>query len=187
MSAKLVFSSGLSESDRARLSDHSREVLVRAAEKSNNPKVVVNSLLRPPRRQANAMYDNLIQGIRIGYKKPGQIVTDVFDACHAEGLSRDRVVDSMTAKIEELSAEGRRVSLHCVSEAEYARRNIVDVSYKRGNLPNPRDFVKALLEDETVDKVITPVGSKETYGNSSRVVVDGSEPAVHVEINQPED
>ena len=50
----------------------------------------------------------------------------------------------MEKKIIELSKIGKRVSLHCVSEEEYRKNNIVDISIAK--LKNPIDFTNELLK-----------------------------------------
>ena len=151
-------------------------ILACAADASKNPVITINSGIRSALRQASEMYNNLANGKRIAYAAPGREVVRVYD--DNKGLQKAEVVPLMEKKINALSAAGLRVSLHCVAEAEYQRLNIVDVD--RG-LPNPRDFVKELVKSAAVTRVITPFTS--VY-NSTKVAVDGNEPAIHVEVRQ---
>ena len=158
------------------ISQKTKDVLTKAADASKNPDITINSGIRSPQRQAIAMYDNLAKGARIAYAAPGREVVKAYD--DNKGKAKDEVIKLMVAKINELSAKGQRTSLHCVSEADYSKLNIVDVSK---NIPNPRDFVKALIKDDSVIRVITPFTSD--Y-NNSKVSVDGNEQSIHVEIKQ---
>ena len=172
--AKLTLNPGM-ESPQM-ISQKTKDILTKAADTSKNPVITINSGIRSPHRQAVAMYDNLEAGKRIAYAAPGREVVKVYD--DNKEKAKDEVIKWMVAKINELSAKEQRVSLHCVSEADYGKLNIVDVSK---NMPNPRDFVKALIMDDAVTRVITPFAS--VY-NSTKVSVDGNEPAIHVEIKQ---
>lgn len=166
----------MTAADKAKITEKTLQLISAWADKSNNPVIQINSGLRPPARQALAMYTNLANGVRINYAAPGREVVAVFD--NMKGQPKDKVLSAMTAKIEELAAQGRLVSRHCVTEAQYARNNIVDI---QKSMPNPRDFVKAALKSTALTKAITPYSS--TY-NDSRVLLDNSEPAVHIEVAQ---
>lgn len=160
------------------LTEKTMNVLSLAASASENPSITVTSTIRTPERQAEAMYANLASGNRIRYKAPGMAVTAVYDECVKAGKSKADTVSAMVKEIEAQSEKGQRVSLHCVSREEYAKLNIVDVSR---HMPNPRDFVRALMTIKAVTKVITPIQA--VYGDD-RVSVDTSEGAIHVEIQQ---
>lgn len=161
------------------MTQHSKDILIKAANASNNPVIRINSTLRPPERQARAMYDNISNGKIIGYRAPGHNVTELCQSLIKAGKPQSEILEAMTQRICELSAEGKRVSLHCVSEEEYAKTNIIDVST---NIPNPRDFIKALVDIDSVCKVIAPYFIASC---KSKYVFDEKEPAIHVEINQP--
>ena len=146
-----------------------------AGDASKNPVITVTSTLRPPRRQAKAMYNNLAAGQRIAYAAPGREVVAIYDSMKKAGASGGDILDAMERRIIELAEVNKLVSRHCVTEAQYERENIIDVSKW---IPNPRDFVKALIRDKRVTKVITPFSSD--Y-NDSRVAYDSNEPAIHIE------
>ena len=160
------------------ISQKTKEILTRAADESKNPTITINSGWRSPSRQANAMYNNLVRGVRIRYKAPGQAVCKVYDDNAKK--SKEEVITLMVKKINELSAQGQRTSLHCVSESDYQKLNIVDLSKY---IPNPRDFVKSLIKDNSVTRVITPYSTSGGY-NSAKVSVDVNEQSIHVEIRQ---
>lgn len=174
----IEFSSQLSEVDRSVVSDFTIELLKQCAEATENPEVIITSTLRPPERQAKAMFDNLSLGIRIRYAEPGHIVTALFDDCRAKNMNRNDTLQAMTEKIAELAEQGKLVSRHCVPLEEYNKRNIVDVSRY---MPNVINFIKALAKRGNVAKIITPVNS---HFDSPKVSYDRSEPALHIEINQ---
>jgi hypothetical protein len=174
--AQVNFSSSLDMADKSTVSPKVIDVIGIAAEKSGNPVITITSTIRPPIRQARVMYDNLIAGNRIAYAAPGREVVSVFDKLKAKGCAQTQILDAMEKKIIELSLGGLRVSKHCVSESEYSKMNIIDVSTR---IPNPRDFVKQLIHFANVAKVITPFSSD--YGDPI-VSIDANEPAIHLEI-----
>jgi hypothetical protein len=152
------------------------ELVDLSADKSANPRPAITSTWRSPQDQARAMCDNLYNGKRIRYAWAGQCIVDIFDA-NSKKMARSQVENLMVAKIIELSKKGYRVSKHCVSKEEYDRCNIFDIA--PSSMPNPRDFVKAMLESHKVIKVITPFSSN--Y-NDERVLIDAQEPAIHLEV-----
>ena len=163
------------------ISQKTKGILLKAGGNSKNPSLMVNSGIRSPERQANAMYDNLAKGNRIAYAAPGREVVAIYDANSKK--PKGEVVKLMIAKINELSKKEQRVSQHCVSEEVYLAKNIVDVDKA---IPNPRDFVIELLKDPDVTRIITPFSSSKTsvYPTDKRISVDVNEPAIHVEIKQ---
>ena len=86
----------------------------------------------------------------------------------------------MDKKIIELSNQGKRVSLHCVSKETYAKNNIIDISYTRG-VTNKIDLTKELAKDDHITKIIHPFAN---LGTSGKLKYDSKEPAIHVEIKQ---
>ena len=66
---------------------------------------------------------------------------------------------------------------HCVSEEEYDKCNIIDVSYLAMAEDKREDFLKAMIARKEVAKVIQPI-SRKLQG------YDAGEPAMHFEINQ---
>ncbi len=173
---EVIFSPSLTDKDRSVVSQKAIDAIILAAEESNNPLITITSTLRPPARQAKAMYDNLQAGKRISYAAPGREVVAVYDRLRPQGYSPGTIINRMTERIEELAAEGKMVSRHCVTEAQYAKENIIDISTR---LPNPRDFVKAIIQNPRITKVITPFVSD--Y-NRSFVHIDSNEPAIHLQI-----
>ena len=156
------------------ISEKTQDIILKAADASNNPQITITSGIRTPERQAKAMFDNLEKGIRIRYAAAGQEVVKVYDNCKKIKLSADEIVEQMSAMITKLYPQ--KVSNHCVPILNYVQTNVLDISK---SIPNPRDFVKALLKDAYVTKVITPFDSD--Y-NDKRVSFDSAEPAIHLEI-----
>ena len=173
---KLTLNTGIEHPEL--ISQKTKGVLTKATDASKNPVITITSGIRSPQRQATAMYDNLERGVRIKYAEPGRRVTELYDRLKSQKLPKEFIIADMEALIIVLSKKGQRVSLHCVSEADYKKLNIVDVSK---NIPNPRDFVKALIMDDAVTRVITPFISD--Y-NSPKVSADSNEQSIHVEIKQ---
>lgn len=181
--ATLVFSGALEEERRRALSKYAQEVLLAAADKAGIERVFVTSTIRPPRVQAEAMYKNISSGRIVRYRKPGQKVTELCIKLLGQLATREETLEKMTTLIEELSEKGQRVSRHCVSEGEYSRCNIVDVSSSILH-DKARLFIKHLAEHKDVGRIIQPIGSKIAY---NKVSFDAAEPAIHIEINIPEE
>jgi peptidoglycan hydrolase-like protein with peptidoglycan-binding domain len=151
----------------------------KAGYESKNPIINVTSMWRSPAKQAAIMYDNISQGNIMNYAAPGKEVTQLIQAEIKKKTPKAQVIQLAEAKIIDLAKQNKMVSLHCVSEEQYQKKNIVDISKTR--TPNPRDFVKALLKDQKIAKIITPFTDSSNYGKDKRVSVDSKEPAIHVE------
>lgn len=176
--SKVIPSTTLSREHIEVVSPTTIEIIRTAAENSKNPEIRVTSTIRTPVNQARAMFNNLESGIRINYRNPGKQVIAVYDRGKKEQLRDTAIMVEMREKIEELAREGQLVSRHCVPIDMYMKRNILDVS---GRIPNPRDFVKELLKDERVKKIITPFAS-DYNASGDRLIFDPHEPAIHIEI-----
>jgi hypothetical protein len=124
------------------------------------------------------MYNNLSHGINITYKWAGEQVCQVYRSCRRAGNDKATTLKAMVAKIEELSKQGARVSLHCVSEAEFDAVNVIDLSYHTLTATQRTQAVKCFAEQAEVQKVIQP------FTPIAGAVYDKSEPAIHVEIKQ---
>lgn len=160
-----------------KLGDTSVEVLTEAAEAVGLESVTVTSTQRPPRAQAEAMLTNIENNRNIRYKWAGQQVIDLARRMRRDKEARVDIIAAMTAKIEELSAQGHRVSKHCVSDAEYEECNVIDVSYR--DMPEDKQllFLGQMVSKPEVVKVIQPL-TREIAG------FDMGEPALHFEIEQ---
>lgn len=159
------------------VSEVSKSVISNAADSCGIEEVTITSTIRPPREQALAMYNNIKAGRIIRYKEPGQIVTRICQQGIAEGLDKDEIIELMTKRIADLSAQGKRVSLHCVADDVYRQCNIIDISYKYIAASKRIPFVKALAMSKDIKKMIQPLTEEVD-------VYDVSEPAIHVEIPQ---
>ena len=155
----------------------------KAGQASKNPDINITSLWRSPARQAQAMYDNISNNVIISYAAPGKTVTELCQQLLKEKQSKATIVKAMENKIIELAAQNKLVSLHCVSEDAYPKTNVIDISKDSSKTPNPRDFVKALLKDERLLKVLTPFSSD--Y-NDKRIVFSSAEAAIHIEMKASE-
>jgi len=152
----------------------------KAGQASKNPDINITSLWRSPARQAQAMYDNISNNVIISYAAPGKTVTELCQQLLKEKQSKATIVKAMENKIIELAAQNKLVSLHCVSKDAYAKTNVIDISMDKSKTPNPRDFVKALMKDERLLKVLTPFSSD--Y-NDQRIVFSSAEAAIHIEMD----
>lgn len=160
-----------------KLGDTSVEVLTEAAEAVGLKSVTVTSTQRPPKAQAEAMLANIEGNRNIRYKWAGQQVIDLARRMRRDKEARVDIVAAMTAKIEELSAMGHRVSKHCVSDAKFEECNVIDVSYR--DMPEAKQipFLSQMVAKPEVVKVIQPL-TREIAG------FDMGEPALHFEIEQ---
>lgn len=160
-----------------KLGETSVEVLTEAAEAVGLDSVTVTSTQRPPKAQAEAMLANIEDNRNIRYKWAGQQVIDLARRMRRDKEARVDIIAAMTAKIEQLAAQGLRVSKHCVSDAEYEECNVIDVSYR--DMPEDKQllFLGQMVAKPEVIKVIQPL-TRDVAG------FDMGEPALHFEIEQ---
>lgn len=160
-----------------KLGDTTMEVLTEAGIAVGLESVTVTSTQRPPRQQAEAMLTNIEQNHNIRYKWAGQQVVDLARTMRRNKEARVDIIAAMTAKIEQLSEQGYRVSKHCVSDAEYEECNVIDVSYR--DMPEDKQiaFLEQMVAKPEVVKVIQPL-TRDIAG------FDMGEPALHFEIDQ---
>lgn len=180
--AEVVFSGALEREKREALSAFAQGVLTGAAARAGIERITVTSTIRTPEAQAEAMYNNIASGRYIRYKKAGQQVTDLCVRLLGKQASRNETIAQMTALIEDLSENGERVSKHCVSREEYAKRNIVDIS-KSLVYDKAIRFIKDLASMECVTTIIQSITSRIDL---DKVSFDDAEPAIHIEIDIPE-
>lgn len=160
-----------------RLGATTKKVLTEVAKKVGIEDVVVTSTLRTPLSQAEAMLTNLENNHLIRYKWAGEQVNDLARMMRGKKAERKDIIKAMVAKIEELSKLGNRVSKHCVSEEEYDKCNIIDVSYRSMPEDKIEDFLSAMVIRKEVVKTIQPVSRK-------IIGYDAGESAMHFEIKQ---
>jgi hypothetical protein len=172
------FSANISDYRKSVVNKRTIEILGEAGYVSKNPVIEISSTIRTPYEQANAMYDNEKSGNKIAYAATGREVLAVYNTNKTK--SKAEVVSLMAKKIEELAKVGKLTSRHCVPEDIYRKKNIIDV---RKVIPNPRDLCKTLANYVEVTKIITPMASLAgSPYNSSKIVIDVNEPAIHVEF-----
>lgn len=160
-----------------KLGDTTMDVLTECGLAVGLNSITVTSTQRPPRAQAEAMLTNIEQNHNIRYKWAGQQVVDLARSMRRNKEARQDIIDAMAAKIEQLSAQGYRVSNHCVSDAEYEECNVIDVSYR--DMPEDKQiaFLEQMVSKPEVTKVIQPL-TRDIAG------FDMGEPALHFEIEQ---
>ena len=159
-----------------RIGATTRRVLEEVGAEQGIEEFIVTSTQRPPRTQALAMYENIANGRNIRYKWAGEQVCDICRKMRGEKAQKSAIIDAMTKRIEELAGQGYRVSLHCVSDAQYDRTNVIDVSYR--NLGGKAvDTLKAFAKRIEVVKIIQPI-------TPAVAIFDRGEPAIHLEIKQ---
>ena len=160
-----------------RLGDTTKKILTEVGVSVGLEEVVVTSTIRTPLAQAEAMLTNIENNRIIRYKWAGEEVNKLARQMRGQKVERNKIIEAMVAKIKELSKSGNRVSKHCVSEEEYDKCNIIDVSYLAMAEDKREDFLKAMIARKEVAKVIQPI-SRKLQG------YDAGEPAMHFEINQ---
>ncbi|WP_338560432.1 glucosaminidase domain-containing protein [Acinetobacter sp. KS-LM10] len=104
------------------VSQKTKNVLAYLAKEAGMRGILITSTIRTPESQANAMYSTTIN-----YAAAGEAVKRVRDECKKRGLSKDATLEKMVEKILELQSKGQRVSLHCVSQEQYKKINVVDI------------------------------------------------------------
>ena len=176
--AQVSFESDIPEFKQKLVNAKNIEIFAKAGGASKNSNIIITSTIRTPEEQANTMYDNEKSGYSITYAAPGKKVIAIYN--NNKTKPKNEVIALMVAEIEKLAAKGELTSRHCVPEAIYLNKNIIDVSKTR--TPNPRDFVNTLLQFKEVSKIITPIGFLSTYKNDARVFIDLCEPAIHIEF-----
>lgn len=183
--ATVVFSGALGSDKIKVLSAYAQGVLTGVAEEVGLERITVTSTIRTPRAQAEAMYKNIASGRLIRYKEAGRKVTELCLSMLGKLESKEKTISAMTALIEKLSEQGKRVSRHCVSVEEYAKCNIVDISSSLLHDQTVR-LLKKLAERDDVETIIQPItGKTDVLGD--KVSFDPAEPAIHIEINIPKE
>ena len=143
--AKVTYGAGV-EAEARLVSNYAMKVIERALRISKVDAAVITSTLRHPREQAAAMYKNAAKNLAAQfalYGPTGDEILKVFQKNKAKDAGT--VIGLMAVKIEELVAKGRRVSLHVVTPASYAKLNVIDIglggtraaagaSFKQGEL-----------------------------------------------------
>lgn len=173
-----IYYKGTAQEYRHLISQETVDIIQTAADMSSSMNVFVTSAIRTPHKQAEAMFDNLEAGKRIRYKKPGQEVTAVYDTCKNKKMTANDIKSNMATRIEQLARNGERVSLHCVPDYIYKKRNIVDIS---PNLNHKEDFVNYLAQDKRVKRIIIPFPCP-PLASDALITFDKHEPAIHIEV-----
>lgn len=115
----------------------------------------ISSTIRTFEDQARIMHDNCarfpeaksVSALRSargwGYAAPGAKVEQVY----YDNLDADRsvTISRMKSEIERLYGEGKKVSKHCVSEADFDKTNILDIPYSSVISSNRRQFETTLM------------------------------------------
>lgn len=124
---KVTYASGVGPDARL-VSSYAMKVIERALRAARVEAAVITSTLRKPAEQAAAMYKNAAKDLAAQfalYGPTGDAVLKVFQKNQARDAAT--VIGLMAAKIEQLAAQGKRVSLHVVTPASYAALNVIDI------------------------------------------------------------
>jgi LysM repeat protein len=161
------------------ISEHTKTILRQIGEELGIETLYITSGLRPPDRQAKTMYANIqatgVAAQKDMYSAAGDAVVGAYVNALAAGKIKGEIIAAMEAEIIRLSENGKRVSKHCVSEAQYKKLNVIDVSPR--TIPRVRHkAMKAKLV------------SLKAQGLVEKFIIPGEvkgEPAYHIEIPQP--
>ncbi|WP_220272088.1 DUF5675 family protein, partial [Helicobacter didelphidarum] len=142
------------------VSEHSKNILRKIAKNSNYTRVVISSTARTPRRQAEIMYNNIIQNgmkqQRNTYKAPGQQVLNTYENQKKAGKSKEEIIQAMTNIINKLGASN--VSRHC---ADFNVVNVVDIPHS--SLGQTKEIFKSEVEKLISSSKITQVLDENGY------------------------
>lgn len=137
------------------VSEYSENIIKLAMSYGGISRCDISSTLRTFADQARIMYDNCasfpdadsVDSLRSargwGYAAPGREVEGLY--YKNLSLGRDATIAAMEARIEEIYRKGIRVSLHCVSEADYKANNILDIPYSSVINSGRKNFEVALM------------------------------------------
>ncbi|WP_239576664.1 hypothetical protein [Archangium primigenium] len=159
------------DANQAAVSEHTRQVLQDIMAQAGVADLRITSTARTPERQALAMYNNIqSQGVASQkelYGAPGDRVVDAYVAGKEAGLSRDEILQAMTAQIH---AEGpANVSRHMANDP--SALNVIDISPDSIARDQRPAFLEAARNHPSVSRVLDP---------------SNKDPAFHLEINQPQ-
>ncbi|MDY0900369.1 LysM peptidoglycan-binding domain-containing protein [Pantoea agglomerans] len=174
------FRTDISEKLQSLVSAHSIDVIKGIMKSAGVHKITINSTLRTPEEQVEAMYNNMcnkgVQSQLDYYAAAGREVVQVGIAVGGIDKSKEnQVKKAMIDKVNSLQKDGRLVSKHCVSLESYAQRNVFDISKRLLPVTLQRAFDKAITkyvkDNPGKVKYISPFENR-------------GEPAFHVEIVQ---
>ncbi|MEZ5591286.1 MAG: peptidoglycan-binding domain-containing protein [Gammaproteobacteria bacterium] len=148
---KVTYSTNIKAADQI-VSNYSIDVIKLALKKAGMAHAVMTSTIRTPEKQASIMYDNAKKNLAAQfqlYGSTGDEVLKVFQ--NNQTKEKSVVIGLMQEKIESLLKQGRRTSLHCVTQNEYKNRNIIDIGVNStraacGASFNIENFTKAFNE-----------------------------------------
>lgn len=174
------------------VSDYSENIIKLAMTYAGITQCDISSTIRSFSDQARIMHDNCasfpkatsVDTLRSargwGYAAAGRQVETVY--YENAKLGRDDTISVMKDKIEKTYLEGKRVSLHCVSESDYKLNNIIDIPYSSVINSGRKDFEIALMgmAQETKNVRYKMPIAGETY--ISKLIVEDK--CWHLEIAQ---
>jgi hypothetical protein len=156
--------------DASVVSELSRQVLKRVLDEAGLASCTITSTVRTPKRQANAMYNNIEATTvekQLGlYAEPGKKVIREYQRLKPLGHGRTVILDAMESRINVLGPG--TVSRHC---ADPSMLNVIDIA--PSSIAKPSRFLAALelaQERREVSRFFSPANG---------------DPAFHVEIPQP--
>jgi RHS repeat-associated protein len=148
---KITFASGV---DSKVVSQYSLDVIKDILQEAGLNSATITSTYRAPKRQIDAMYTNLvveggIQTQKDLYGKKGDQVIDAFiEASGKSGATPESIKAAMLAKAVEVGF----VSNH--SSEDYAKYNVIDISYKSLTTSQYKALKQAALADPRIKIVL---------------------------------
>ncbi|WP_437762362.1 hypothetical protein WMF27_46730 [Sorangium sp. So ce281] len=137
------------------LSTYTENIVKLAMTYAGINKCDISSTIRTFDDQARIMYENCfayraassVESLRAargwGYAAPGKEVEKVYYSKKTAG--KEATTAAMKSKIEELYRQGQQVSLHCVSQSDYFRKNVLDIPYNSVDGNKRKDLEVALM------------------------------------------
>lgn len=174
------------------LSTYSEDIVKLAMAYGGINKCTISSTFRSFDDQARIMYDNCsvypaansVQSLRAargwGYGAAGQEIEKIY--FDNKSKPKDETMKLMKGRIAELFKKGTMVSLHCVAEDSYKKKNVLDISHKSVPINKHKAFEQALMgmSQETNNARYTQPGRGEAY--IARLIIENK--CWHIEINQ---
>jgi len=137
------------------VSAYSENIIRLAMAYGNINKCDFSSTIRTFSDQARIMYNNcssypsatsvstLVAARGWGYGKSGREVEEVYYKNKTK--PKDELIQLMKDKVVELYDKGKKVSLHCVPESDYKKKNVLDIPYSSVPVNNRKSFEIALM------------------------------------------
>ena len=174
------------------LSKYTENIIKLAMSYGNINQCDISSTYRSFNDQARIMYDNAnsfpaattVAGLRTlrrwGYGANGRAVEAIY--FENKSKSRKDVIELMEKKVKSLNKAGQVVSRHCVSEAAFNKRNVLDIPYSSVPPAKRVPFEKALMGMSTKVSNARYASPSKGVQFITRLIIENK--CWHIEIEQ---